>query len=198
MYLWWSLCTLYLHACQVRVTVGDSGLCCCACDTYFERQLSPLCVESAKTAYRQLRISSIRHCLSVDSTKTLVMFFCYVTAGFLQRNPSSLLVMKTRTRFSSSAYALLASNLSKNQLQTFLHLFLLLMGRVFNTLLTSSRLMFLPYSFVPPLTPVRFKPLLSKPSHLANALLHTKVLQSATNSRTTSGMLLPQPLSKLL
>ena len=26
MYLWWSLCTLYLHACQVRVTVGDSGL----------------------------------------------------------------------------------------------------------------------------------------------------------------------------
>ena len=27
MYLWWSLCTLYLLACQVRVTVGDSGLC---------------------------------------------------------------------------------------------------------------------------------------------------------------------------
>ena len=24
MYLWWSLCTLY--ACQVKVTVGDSGL----------------------------------------------------------------------------------------------------------------------------------------------------------------------------
>ena len=37
MYLWWSLCTLYLHACQVRVTVGDSGLCCCTCVTYFER-----------------------------------------------------------------------------------------------------------------------------------------------------------------
>ena len=36
MYLWWSLCTLYLHACQVRVTVGDSGLCCCTCVTYFE------------------------------------------------------------------------------------------------------------------------------------------------------------------
>ena len=28
MYLWWSLCTLYLHARQVKVTVGDSGLCC--------------------------------------------------------------------------------------------------------------------------------------------------------------------------
>ena len=36
-YLWCSLCTLYLHACQVRVTVGDSSLCCCACVTYFER-----------------------------------------------------------------------------------------------------------------------------------------------------------------
>ena len=28
MYFWWSLCPLYLHACQVRITVGDSGLCC--------------------------------------------------------------------------------------------------------------------------------------------------------------------------
>ena len=37
MYLWWSLCTLYLHACWVRVTVGDSGLCCCVCVTYFDR-----------------------------------------------------------------------------------------------------------------------------------------------------------------
>ena len=31
-----ELCTLYLHACQVRVTVGDSGLCCCTCVTHFE------------------------------------------------------------------------------------------------------------------------------------------------------------------
>ena len=35
MYLSWSLRTLYLHACQVRVTVGDSAL-CCTCVTYFE------------------------------------------------------------------------------------------------------------------------------------------------------------------
>ena len=28
---------LVLHACQVRVTVGDSGLCCCTCVRYFER-----------------------------------------------------------------------------------------------------------------------------------------------------------------
>ena len=25
---WWSLCTFYLLACEVGVTVGDSGLCC--------------------------------------------------------------------------------------------------------------------------------------------------------------------------
>ena len=32
-----SLCTLYLHAYQVRVTVCDLGLRCCTCVTYFER-----------------------------------------------------------------------------------------------------------------------------------------------------------------
>ena len=40
-----SLCTLYLHVCQVRVTVGDLGLCCCTCVMYFERWLTPLCVD---------------------------------------------------------------------------------------------------------------------------------------------------------
>ena len=29
MHLWWILFSLYLLACQVRITVGDSGLCCC-------------------------------------------------------------------------------------------------------------------------------------------------------------------------
>ena len=44
----WGLCTLYLLACQVKLTVGDSGLCCCVCCvTSFERQLAPLCVDSA-------------------------------------------------------------------------------------------------------------------------------------------------------
>ena len=34
--LWWSLCTCYLLACHVRVTVGDSGLCCfCLCDVFW-------------------------------------------------------------------------------------------------------------------------------------------------------------------
>ena len=43
MYLCWSLCTLYWHAYQVRVTVGDSCLRCCVCVTSFERWLTPLC-----------------------------------------------------------------------------------------------------------------------------------------------------------
>ena len=44
-YLWWGLCTLYL---LVRVTVGDSGLCCCVCVTSFERSLTPLFVDWQK------------------------------------------------------------------------------------------------------------------------------------------------------
>ena len=39
-----ELCTLYLHMCQVRVTVGDLGL-CCTCVMYLERQLTPLRVD---------------------------------------------------------------------------------------------------------------------------------------------------------
>ena len=31
------LCTLYLLACQLRVTAGDSGFCCCVCVTSFQR-----------------------------------------------------------------------------------------------------------------------------------------------------------------
>ena len=32
---------------RINTTVGDSGLCCCTCFTYFERQLTPLCVDAA-------------------------------------------------------------------------------------------------------------------------------------------------------
>ena len=45
MYLWWSWCTFYLHASQVRVTVGDSGLCCSVCVMSFECWLTPLAVD---------------------------------------------------------------------------------------------------------------------------------------------------------
>ena len=42
MYLWWSLCTLCLLACQVRVTVGDSGFCWCIFVTYFGALINSL------------------------------------------------------------------------------------------------------------------------------------------------------------
>ena len=47
MYLEWSLCTLYLLAWQVRVTVGDSGLCCFVRVTCVQRydDHSPLFVQ---------------------------------------------------------------------------------------------------------------------------------------------------------
>ena len=35
----------------MRVTVGDSGLCCCTCVTYFERLLTPLYVDSAQVLW---------------------------------------------------------------------------------------------------------------------------------------------------
>ena len=60
MYLWWSLCTLHLHACQVRVTVGDSGL-CCTCVTYFEHQLTPLCVDSFPTGTSKVRKAKLNN-----------------------------------------------------------------------------------------------------------------------------------------
>ena len=41
-----AIYTLYLLACQVRVIVGDSGLCCCVSVTSVERLLSPLCVDT--------------------------------------------------------------------------------------------------------------------------------------------------------
>ena len=41
-YLWWTLCTLYLLACQVRVTVSDSGLYCSVCVTFFEQLINSL------------------------------------------------------------------------------------------------------------------------------------------------------------
>ena len=47
MHFWWSLCTLYLLACRVGVTVSDSGLCYCVCMKSFEHQLTPLYVDSS-------------------------------------------------------------------------------------------------------------------------------------------------------
>ena len=41
-YLWRSLCSVHLLACQVRVTAGDSGLCCCCVCDVFEALINPV------------------------------------------------------------------------------------------------------------------------------------------------------------
>ena len=48
---------IYTHA-RSRVTVCDSGLCCCACVTFFERWLTPLCVDSYMSQLRHLSSDS--------------------------------------------------------------------------------------------------------------------------------------------
>ena len=39
---WWSLYTLHLCACRMRVTAGDSRLCCCVCGKCFESPFNSL------------------------------------------------------------------------------------------------------------------------------------------------------------
>ena len=55
MYLWRSLCTLYLLACQVTLTVGDSGLCWCGHMRDFERQITPLLLDSSDGMFHFLK-----------------------------------------------------------------------------------------------------------------------------------------------
>ena len=53
-YLWWNLCTWYLLAHQVGVTVGDSGLCCCVPCLSNVIQFSCLSTESCFVQQGQL------------------------------------------------------------------------------------------------------------------------------------------------
>ena len=50
-----SLCTLCLYACQVRITVGDSGP-CSACVTSFEHRLTPLCIDSTRALWASFSV----------------------------------------------------------------------------------------------------------------------------------------------
>ena len=59
-----ELCTLYWHACQVRVTVAELGLCCCVCVTSCERWLTPLCIDSWQYYKRQIQY----HVLQFNTT----------------------------------------------------------------------------------------------------------------------------------
>ena len=47
LYLRWSSYTLYLPTCQVGVTIGNSGLCCCVCMTSFKHYLTMLVQNSS-------------------------------------------------------------------------------------------------------------------------------------------------------
>ena len=91
MYLWLILHTLYLHACQVRVTVGNSGLCCCTCvmyfehqfccctcGRYFERQLTPLCVD-ASTRTPHCKAATFKSSLPVSTDLVLQSWFAAFT-----------------------------------------------------------------------------------------------------------------------
>ena len=60
----WSLCTLYLLACQMRVTAGHSGLVyCCVCVT----ALIPLCVDSSPKADFRTRSANSDPCTTQNS-----------------------------------------------------------------------------------------------------------------------------------
>ena len=79
MYLWLSSCALYLHACQLRVTVGNSGLCCCTCVTYVEHKLTPLCayyllVCQVTCSYQPTWLT--KH-LKLLSWSNVVVLFCW-------------------------------------------------------------------------------------------------------------------------
>ena len=54
-HLWWSLCTLYLFECEVRVTIGDSGLCCCVRKTISYLWWN-LCISHAR---RELQVNQV-------------------------------------------------------------------------------------------------------------------------------------------
>ena len=59
MHLWSSLCALNLLARQVRVTVGDSGLCCCVCLMSFKIRDSRLLYYLITEMKRWLNINYI-------------------------------------------------------------------------------------------------------------------------------------------
>ena len=82
MYLRWSLCTLYLHTCQVKVTVGDSGL-CCACVTSFEHSLTFL-----RLGYRKLELQASTR---ASQPQTPVLYMTWLTENsFIQFSPDGI------------------------------------------------------------------------------------------------------------
>ena len=67
---------VFLHACQVRVTFGDSGLCCCICVMYFA------CTESTQYICRkhwEMFVTDSFHLIAFD-------FDCVVSRHYSEPN----------------------------------------------------------------------------------------------------------------
>ena len=79
MYLWWNLCTLYLHAYQVRVTVGDrslllylcyifqalvNSLLCWFCTSTRPHSVSEFCIQQSVVVSQGSLINTVISCES--------------------------------------------------------------------------------------------------------------------------------------
>ena len=75
-----SLRTLHLHVCHVRVTVGDSGL-CCACVTSFERYMPISPVRSfVRDSLKKLNGSAYVR-VPLQSKLVVIIYFHEVLVG---------------------------------------------------------------------------------------------------------------------
>ena len=75
-----SLCTLYLHACQVSYR-RRLGLCCCTCVTYFERKLTHLLIDSARALWASFCFRLVLFSLFKHHIPIKVLFTMYSVAA---------------------------------------------------------------------------------------------------------------------
>ena len=90
-----ELCTLYLHTCQVRVTVGNSDLCCCV--TYFKRELTPMYVDWNK----------LFSCFTTRWCKQLMLSMEHLQLGVLVFRENTVWVSSPETSWSTNAPAVM-------------------------------------------------------------------------------------------
>ena len=69
-----SLCTLQLHSCLEKVTVGDSGVCCCLYDV-FRALINPLLPWICPCQYLHWRSTCFTSCLSVSGRSQIGFLF---------------------------------------------------------------------------------------------------------------------------
>ena len=94
--IWLHLHILYLLACQVRVTVGDSGL-CCVCVASFDHLLTPLCADSAHALWASFCFRLFTWDSALESTfkSSIVrsnLYHLHSTSNILASTRSNILV----------------------------------------------------------------------------------------------------------